>query len=392
MNLLFIQGGSRLKLADNGKWYTDGNFSKDVWERYMAVCDRLIIVLRRERKVYMAEEAEKKFNVVPTSDAIEIVALDDIYSPKYNIINPIVRARIHRTIADAVSKCDKAIIRSCSHYTVEAYKECVKQRKPYLLEVTGLIKEGLVHHSLLGRLTANYFENVFVKMARDSSHAIYVTEESLQRRYPSNGKMLGCSDVQLGDLDEKALANRLDKEQNAKTKIIVGTAAFLDVKWKGQEIVIKAIAELKTKGINNIYYELVGLGKGSRLRNLAEKLGITDRIIFLGAKPHEEIFEWLRHVDIYIQSSYQEGLCRSIVEAMSCACPVICSDIGGNYELIDRNFIFPCGDYEMLAKLIVKMRDRGTEQAQVNFEKAKRYNRDLLSERRTKFFKDFLNS
>ena len=29
MKILFIQGGSRLKLAENGKWYTDGNFTDD---------------------------------------------------------------------------------------------------------------------------------------------------------------------------------------------------------------------------------------------------------------------------------------------------------------------------------------------------------------------------
>ena len=392
MNLLFIQGGSRLKLAENGRWYTDGNFSVDVWERYTAVCDKLIIALRREKEVYTVEEAEKRYNIIPFSDNIEVIALDDITVPKTNVINPIVRIRIHKKIAEAVSKCDKAIIRSGSHYTIECYKECIKQHKPYLLEVAGLVKEGLANHSLLGKFTANYFENVFIKMARDSSHAIYVTEEALQRRYPSNGKMLGCSDVQLEDIDDNVLAYRLEKIKEDKERIVVGTAAFLDVKWKGQENVIKAIAELKAKGINNIYYELVGIGKGSRLRKLAEKLGVTDRIIFLGAKPHEEIFEWLRHIDIYIQSSYQEGLCRSIVEAMSCACPVICSDIGGNYELIDRDFLFPCGDYKMLAELIVKMPQKSSEQAILNFRKAKKYNKDLLSLKRNQFFEDFLKS
>lgn len=392
MNLLFIQGGSRLKISEEGKWYTDGNFSADVWKRYIALCDKLIIVLRRESKIYSSEEAEKRFNIIPNWNAIEVIALDDITVPKTNIINPFVRNRIHKAIAEAVSKCDKAIIRSGSYYTIECYKECIKQHKPYLLEVAGLVKEGLANHSLLGKITADYFENTFVKMARYSSHAIYVTEEALQKRYPSNGKMLGCSDVQLEDIDEKVLTSRIEKENKKKKMIVVGTAAFLDVKWKGQENVIKAIAELKARGLDNVYYELVGIGKGTRLHKLAKILGVSDRITFLGAKPHKEVFEWLKTLDIYIQPSYQEGLCRSIIEAMSCACPVICSDIGGNYELIERDFLFPCGDYKRLADLILEMNNRGLEQAKVNFEKAKKYNKDILSLKRNNFFKDFLNS
>lgn len=60
--------------------------------------------------------------------------------------------------------------------------------------------------------------------------------------------------------------------------------------------------------------------------------------------PHDKIFEWLDTIDIYIQPSYQEGLCRSVVEAMSRACPVICSDACGERELANEKFIFKRGD------------------------------------------------
>lgn len=203
--------------------------------------------------------------------------------------------------------------------------------------------------------------------------------------------MLGCSDVLLREFDETLLENR---KTNVKQKqmIRVGTAAFLDVKWKGQENVIKALAVLKEKGMTNVIYELIGIGEGARLKKIAKQLGVENQVKFLGAKNHDEVFKWIDNLDVYIQPSYQEGLCRSIVEAMSRACPVICSDIGGNYELIDRDYLFPCGDYHKLAKLIDKMLVDSYEQSLHNFEKSKKYNKKELDSLRYGFLKKFIES
>lgn len=52
MKLLFIQGGSRLKQSEDGRWFTDSNFTKEVWQRYMDLCDEFVIILRQE-KIYI---------------------------------------------------------------------------------------------------------------------------------------------------------------------------------------------------------------------------------------------------------------------------------------------------------------------------------------------------
>ena len=43
----------------------------------------------------------------------------------------------------------------------------------------------------------------------------------------------------------------------------------------------------------------------------------------MGGVPHNKIFQLLDDIDLYIQPSLQEGLPRSVVEAMSRACPII---------------------------------------------------------------------
>lgn len=136
--------------------------------------------------------------------------------------------------------------------------------------------------------------------------------------------------------------------------IVLGTAGFVNLKTKGQQDVIKALGILKKSGITSFKYSLIGLGDDSYLRRIAKENGVEEQVAFLGGKTHEEVFNWLDSIDIYVQPSYQEGLCRAIVEAISRACPVICSDAGGNNEIIESNFIFKRGDINGLLSCLRK--------------------------------------
>ena len=394
MKILFIQGGSRLKQDTEGNWYTDPNFNDDVWKRYVDLADSLTILLRRERKIYTKEYALQKFNKVLDDSRIRIVPLVDFTESKLSMLNPIVYKEIKRVIFAEVQKADKCFLRSGSHYTRVAYDACIKYHKPYLFEATGFAYESFSHHSFIGRIIANKVENDYRLMARDAVQATYVTSEALQKRYPcASGKMIGVSNVQLSALDDSILTKRLKKIQNKQSSdtIVLGTAAFLDVKWKGQYLVIKALAELKRQGYTNFRYELLGMGTGQELIKLAESLGVKDEVKVIGAVPHSKVFEWLDSLDIYIQPSFQEGLCRAIIEAMSRGLPVVCSNTGGNYELIDNDYIFDCGDYNKMSSLLIDIQDHLSEQSKKNFEESKKYEKSMLDSRRKAFFREFVN-
>ncbi len=394
MKILFIQGGSRLKQDTEGNWYTDPNFNDDVWKRYVDLADSLTILLRRERKIYTKEYALQKFNKVLDDSRIRIVPLVDFTESKLSMLNPFVYKEIKKVIFAEVQKADKCFIRSGSHYTRVAYDACIKYHKPYLFEATGFAYESFSHHSFIGRIIANKVENDYRLMARDAVQATYVTSEALQKRYPcASGKMIGVSNVQLSALDDSILTKRLKKIQNRQSSdtIVLGTAAFLDVKWKGQYLVIKALAELKRQGYTNFRYELLGMGTGQELIKLAESLGVKDEVKVIGAVPHSKVFEWLDSLDIYIQPSFQEGLCRAIIEAMSRGLPVVCSNTGGNYELIDNDYIFDCGDYNKLSSLLIDIQGHLSEQSKKNFEESKKYEKSMLDSRRKAFFREFVN-
>jgi glycosyltransferase involved in cell wall biosynthesis len=230
-------------------------------------------------------------------------------------------------------------------------------------------------------------------VAKNAAYAVYVTNKFLQRRYPCKGKTLGCSDVALPPLSESILERRLNKikQMTENRPIVLGTTAAVNVRYKGQEYVIKAISKLNKEGYN-FEYHLVGGGDNSYLRSVAEKYNVVDKVKFLGSLPHDKVFEYLDDIDIYIQPSKQEGLPRALVEAMSRGCPVLGSKTGGIPELLNDKFIFRKGSVEDIVTLIKKMnQEKMKEEAIRSFQKAKEYDSSVLDKKRMEFYQDFIN-
>ena len=392
MKLLFVQGGSRWKFDEEGSVYTDSNFNNDIWKRYLNLTKELKVILRKEDKIYQAKEAKKKFNAFDTS-LMEYVALPDSYRPFWHVLNLPKRKKIKETIRKEVQAADAVIIRSLGNiYTNTALKYAQKYDKKYLVEVTGFAKESLWYHSLHGKFVAHYKEKQYKKLMSTVPYAIYVTNEALQKRYPCQVEALGCSDVELVPQNVEVLENREKRYLKTTNKVVLGTAAFLDVEWKGQKNVIKAIAYLKSRGIDNFTYQLIGSGTGEALLKLAKELNVEDNVKILGSLSHDKVNDWLRKVDIYIQPSYMEGLSRSIVEAMNMGCPVVCSNVGGNYELVVPERLYPARDYTKLASILLNMKNGNTliRDAKRNFEVAKQFDKTLLDKKRFDFYKKIL--
>ena len=393
VKLLFVQGGTRVKRDESGNWYSDTNFNNAIWQRYKSYCDELIVLLRCENKIYSQDEALEKFNPIDNR-LVKLITVPDLYRPLKNVINIELKKTIKKSIAEAVKAADKVIIRSVNNfYTITTLKYCKCFKKPYLIEVAGACWEGFWYHSLRGKFVAYKREHDCVKFLKDAPYAIYVTEEALQRRYPCNGKTLGCSDVELAPLNDKLLKMRLEKIELRKPdeKLILGTAAALDVKWKGQVTVFKALAEFKKKGCTNFEYQLIGAGNREYLLTEAKKLKIEDCVNIIGPLPHDKVAQWLQQIDVYIQPSFQEGLCRSIVEAMSQACPVICSDVGGNYELVSTEALFKRGNIKEICEKLQLFSDSVVliRNAKQGFLRAKDFDKKILDNKRNEFYMDF---
>ena len=127
---------------------------------------------------------------------------------------------------------------------------------------------------------------------------------------------------------------------------------YLRKKWHipKQSIVFLFIGNiLKTKGVFELleaFYLLIKklpdnylifIGDGKKRKVLvqqATKIGISNEVIFVGRRPHDEIPRWLSMADALVLPSYSEGLPNIIVEAMACQRTVIATKVGGIPEII----------------------------------------------------------
>ena len=73
------------------------------------------------------------------------------------------------------------------------------------------------------------------------------------------------------------------------------------------------------------------------LEALAARLGVRDRVDFLGAIPNSEVPDLLRRLDVYVALSRldSESFGVAIVEAAACSCPTLVSDAAGPAEVVE---------------------------------------------------------
>ena len=250
------------------------------------------------------------------------------------------------------------------------------------------------NHSFLGKLVALPYFLLQKKAVKDAPYVLYVTNEFLQRRYPTRGIQTGITDTVLpASSDEDILRKRLERISTNRDILILGTCAAVNVAYKGQKYVIEALAKLKKQGFTNYKYQMVGNGDQSKLREYAEKLGVADQIDFLGGLPHEKVFVWLDSIDIYIQPSFQEGLSRAVVEAMSRGLPCIVSNAGGNPELIESEFV--CNRrFRFAERIAMAVLCMDTEKqlvcAERNYRFAQDFSAERVNEQRIRFMKAFV--
>ena len=80
----------------------------------------------------------------------------------------------------------------------------------------------------------------------------------------------------------------------------------------------------------NVKFLVLGIGPDEEmLRALAKKLGVENRVQFLGQVLHTDMPKYLNVADIFIRPSRSEGLGNSFLEAMAAGVPVIATPVGG---------------------------------------------------------------
>lgn len=137
---------------------------------------------------------------------------------------------------------------------------------------------------------------------------------------------------------------------------IIGIVANLRP-LKRLEDAIQAFA-LVVQHYANAHLVIVGEGEAQkeRLTHLAASLHVASKVHFLDGI--SDPIPIVKHFSVGLLCSETEGLSNAIIEYMACAKPVVCTNVGGNPELVKddwNGFLIEVGDVAGMADRIGKL-------------------------------------
>jgi glycogen(starch) synthase len=140
---------------------------------------------------------------------------------------------------------------------------------------------------------------------------------------------------------------------------------------------------------------LVGDGpKRKRLKREAKRIGVADRLHFVGFVAHERLPAVLAHADVLVLPSIYEELGTVLLEAMQAALPIVASRTGGIPDVIEdgvNGMLVPPDEPEALAHAINRLladRNLARRLSEGARERGKDYDWEVLAERVLRVFQD----
>jgi D-inositol-3-phosphate glycosyltransferase len=138
---------------------------------------------------------------------------------------------------------------------------------------------------------------------------------------------------------------------------------------KGPDVAVRSFAEAARRRpdlLDDAALVLVGGPSGpgdpmaemGRLRRLAARVGVADRIRFVEPVPHDELPSLYAAADVLLVPSRSESFGLVALEAQACGVPVLASAVGGLPYVVEdgeTGFLLPPGDHAAFADRLVRL-------------------------------------
>lgn len=248
---------------------------------------------------------------------------------------------------------------------------------PIIYEIRALWEEAAIEsgrfrkNSLKYRISKFIEKNLFQKVDAVITICQGLKDNLIQRGIKEDKIFVMPNGVDTAKFIPQQKDKELIEEYQLQEKIVLGFIGSF-YKFEGLEFLIRAVPNI-LKEYKNIKILLIGEGEDEkRLKEITQRIGIQDKILFIGKITHDQILRYYSIIDIFIYPRINTPLTNlvtglKLLEAMSMEKVVVASDVGGNKELIkdgETGILFKTEDVDDLSlKLIdlIKNKDKRIE-------------------------------
>lgn len=258
-------------------------------------------------------------------------------------------------------------------------------------------------HFYQGAPKKNWLIYYFVEkfLARFTDAIITINSEDFEAakkfRLKEGGKVYYVHGVGITLSDFEGLSQKREEKraelQLNDTDVALISAGDLILR-KNYATAIRAIAKCENP---SLHYFICGKGpEKENLEALARELSVEKQIHFLGFRA--DVKELMAASDIFLFSTLQEGLPRSMMEAMASGLPCVASEIRGNVDLIENGkngYLCPATDDSAFSKAIENLANSPELRLKIskeNLEKIKQYDVSVVEKEIKEIYEEVLKA
>ena len=379
------------RLPDDSVWADASPY--EFWSRYLDVFDSVTVVGREQRVDVPAPSMARV-----DGPKVSVRGVPSYVGPREFLTRFF---SVRKAAIPVVRDRSALILRLGSLLALVLQRTLTQSSRPYGVEVVGdpwdTFAPGVVDVPLRGAVR-QILTRSQRRLCAGAAGAAYVTERTLQARYPCSRSQWAVSDVALDELaaftthyssielDGSDFARRPHHFDGSRAVRLV-TVGSLAQKYKGIDVLIRAVHRLNLEG-RPCSLTVIGDGRYRReLEQLAAQLAAP--VTFTGQLTRAEVLGALDRADAFVLASRTEGLPRALLEAMARGLPCVATRVGGIPELLDNDALCECGSVESLAGCLAALFSGAvdaTALAASNLARAHDFRGELLRGRRREFY------
>ena len=203
-----------------------------------------------------------------------------------------------------------------------------------------LVHHGAVHDKFILRSGEKYFDRKVQEWATKIIAISKATKNTLinNRKFKSNKLIVIHNGINFNETKIKKIFKKKKKEI-----IYLGILGRVET-YKGHDNILEAMSLLKMEKILKIKLliggKFISNSEKIKIMNLINKYNLKKNIEFLGYIPENKLNIFYSKLDLFFSVTKDfEGFGLTILEAINNKIPVICTNVGGVNEFVNKNIV-----------------------------------------------------